>query len=145
MHVQVKWLLTIKRMAEISLGVYHGRALQLANAMELCHDDMTGYSAAVGLLAVHSAISYNDAVQIKLTGRRTKSEYHSRAIRATEAACQNARIGLRGVKHLEKLLSAKTDVSYGDERVDNRRVEFLYQSARAFRAWAEGILGVRVW
>jgi hypothetical protein len=113
--------------------------------MELCHDDMTGYSAAVGLLAVHSAISYNDAVQIKLTGRRTKSQDHSRAIRATEAACQKARIGLRGVKHLEKLLSAKTDVSYGDERVDNRRVEFLYQSSRAFRAWAEGILGIRVW
>jgi hypothetical protein len=132
-------------MDEIRVHVYHGRASQLANAMELCHDDMRGYSAAVGLLAVHSAISYNDAVQIKLTGRRTKSQDHSRAIRATEAACHSARIETRGIGHLEKLLSAKTDVSYGDERVDNRRVEFLYQAARAFRAWAEGILGVTTW
>src|SRR5664279_872977 len=128
-------------MADITVTVYHDRALQLANAMELCHDDMSGYSTAVGLLAVHSAISYNDAIQIKLTGKRTKSQDHSRAIRVTAAACQNARIESRGVRHLEKLLGAKTDVSYGDERVDNRRVEFLYQSARAFRAWAEGILG----
>jgi len=123
-------------MAEISVGVYHGHALQLADAIELCDDDMRGYSATV---------SYNDAIQIKLTGRRTTSQDHGRAVRATETACRNARIESRGIKHLGKLLSAKTDVSYGDVRVDNRRVEFLYQSARAFRAWAEGILGVRTW
>jgi LmbE family N-acetylglucosaminyl deacetylase len=111
--------------------------------MELCHDDMAGYSAAVGVLAVHSAISYSDAVQIKLSGKRTKPQDHQRAVRATKAACQSARIESRGVAYLEKLLSAKTDVSYGDARVDNRRIEFLYQAARAFRAWAESILGGR--
>lgn len=111
--------------------------------MELCHDEMMGYSAAVGLLAVHTTISYNDAVQVTLTGKRTKSTDHRRTLRATEAACRTAKIESRGIAHLEKLLSAKTDVSYGDARVDNRRIEFLYQAAGAFRAWAESILGGR--
>lgn len=125
----------------VALAVHHGRAEQLANAMELCHDDMAGYSAAVGVLAVHCAISYNDAVQIKLTGKRTKSQDHRRAVRGTEAACRSASVESRGIGHLERLLSAKTDISYGDARVDKRRIEYLYQAARAFRAWAESILG----
>ena len=76
MHVEGKIAPDWLRMGEISVGVYHGRALQLADAMELCHDDVRGYSATVSLFAVHCAISYNDAIQIKLTGRRTKSRDH---------------------------------------------------------------------
>ncbi len=98
-------------MGDINLSIHRGRAEQLANAMELCHDDMPHYSAAVGLLAVHSAISYNDAIQIKLTGKRAKSQDHQRAATATEAACRRARMDTPGVRHLKNLLRVKTHVS----------------------------------
>jgi len=130
-------------MGEISVRVYHDRASQLSNAMELCHDDMRAYSAAVGLLAVHSAISYNDAVLISLTGKKSHARDHKQAAAVTIKACRTAKIQPVGLRHLDTLIGAKADVSCGNERVDNQRVEFLYQSARRFRAWAESILGGR--
>ncbi len=93
--------------------VYHRRALQLMNAMQLCRDDLKTYASAAALLAVHSAISYNDALLLKLKGQRHKSEDHKRAVIVIENACRQARLEGRGIKHLAHLLSAKTDVSYG--------------------------------
>jgi hypothetical protein len=127
-------------MDEISVRVYHDRALQLANAMELCHDDMTAYCSAVALLAVHSAISYTDAVLIKLTGQRSRSQDHKKAVAAIEKACEKGQIRTDGIKHLDKLVGAKTDVAYGDEEVDHQKIEFLYVAAARFQTWAERLL-----
>jgi len=127
-------------MGEISDRVYHDRAFQLANAMELCHDDMTAYCSAVALLAVHSAISYNDAVLIKLTGQRSRSQDHRRAVMEIKKACKKRNIRADGIRHLDKLVGAKTDVAYGDEEVDNQKIEFLYVAAARFQTWAERLL-----
>lgn len=129
-------------MSQLSLSVYHGRALQLANAMELCHDGMDAYASAVALLAVHSAISFGDAVLISLTGRRAR--VHRQAVTAITAACKKARIQADGIKHLSSLVSAKTDVSYGDKDVDKEKAEILYVAAERFQAWAEQVLGKKV-
>jgi hypothetical protein len=59
---------------------------------------------------------------------------------AITAACKKARIQMDGVKHLDKLVSAKTDVSYGDEGVDEQTVKVLYVAAGRFQAWAERVL-----
>jgi hypothetical protein len=67
----------------MSAEFYHERALQLVDAMKLCEDDLSSYAAAVAFLAVHSAISYNDAVLAKLKGRLWKAEDHRQAIAAT--------------------------------------------------------------
>ena len=128
-------------MDETTVAVYHARASQLANAMDLCHDDIPAYSAAIGLLAVHSAISYNDAVLVRLTGKRPRAQDHRKAIAAIRSACTQGGIGDKGVKHLHRLVSAKADVSYGDEQVKTERIEFLYEAAKRFQAWAEHLLG----
>ncbi|MGB8889563.1 MAG: hypothetical protein WCC87_22765 [Candidatus Korobacteraceae bacterium] len=127
-------------MAEISVGIYHGRALQLANAMKLCRDDLPSYAWAAALLAVHSAISYCDAVLFKLNGQRSHSQDHGQAITAVTKACKKMKIQTDGIKHLDRLVSAKTDISYGDEQVDNQRVEVLCVAAERFQAWAERVL-----
>ena len=127
-------------MAEIRVVVYHNRALQLANAMQLCHDDMTAYCSAVALLAVHSAISYNDAVLIKLTGQRSRSQDHEQAVAEIKKACKKKNIQADGIRHLDKLVGAKTDIAYGDEEVDNQRIEVLYVAAARFQTWAERLL-----
>jgi hypothetical protein len=128
-------------MDEILIRVHHDRALQLANAMKLCHDGMPTYGSAVALLAVHSAISYNDAVLIRLTGQKSRSQDHRRAIVAIRKACKkNRNIQTDAIKHLDKLLGAKTDVAYGDFEVDHQKIEFLYVAAERFQTWAERIL-----
>ena len=127
-------------MDEIRVRVHHGRALQLADAMNLCHDGMEAYASAVALLAVHSAISFSDAVLIRLTGQRSKATNHTKAVETIEKACKKAKIQTDGIKHLHKLVNAKTDVSYGDKEVDDQSVEVLYVAAGRFQAWAEHVL-----
>jgi hypothetical protein len=124
-------------MVRASFTVYYRRATQLANAMKLCQDDLPAYASAVALLAVHSAISYNDAILIGLGGARARGEDHRQAVAALKRTCTKAGIDLQGVPHLQRLLGAKTDISYGEKQVDNEKVTALYWAAVRFQTWAE--------
>src|SRR5271157_4483941 len=109
-------------MVKACFTVYHRRATQLAAAMKLCQDDLSAYASAAALLAVHSAISYNDALLIGLGGARPRGENHREAVTALKRMCSGVRIDHQGIAHLQRLLGAKTDISYGEKPVDNDRV-----------------------
>jgi hypothetical protein len=108
--------------------------------MKLCQDDLPAYASAASLLAVHSAISYSDAVLIGIIGRRSRGEDHRQAAIALKRACTVAKIDQRGVAHLQRLLSVKTDISYGDQLIDNERITALCNTAERFQTWAERVL-----
>ena len=127
-------------MIEASFTVYHRRARQLAGAMKLCQDDLAAYASAAVLLAVHSAISYNDALLVGLGDARPRGENHREAITALKRICTGAKIEQQGIAHLQKLLSAKTDISYGDKPVDENRITALCTAAFRFEKWAEQVL-----
>jgi hypothetical protein len=127
-------------MVEARFTVYYRRATQLADAMKLCQGDLSAYASAAALLAVHSAISYSDAVLIGLSGARPRGENHREAITALKRACSGARIDHRGITHLDRLLGAKTDISYGEKQVDNERIVALCIAAERFQVWSERIL-----
>lgn len=126
-----------------SFTVYYRRATQLADAMKLCQDDLSAYASAVALLAVHSAISYSDALLIGLGSKRPHGENHLEAITALKRACTRAKIDQQGVGHFQKLLGVKTDVSYSEKRVDDERIAALCVTAERFQVWAERILRKR--
>ena len=130
-------------MVEAQVAVYYCRATQLASAMKLCQDDMPSYASAAALLAVHSAISFSDAILIRLSGARPRSEDHGEAITTLKRACTRAKVDHLGITHLQRLLSAKTGVSYGEKQVDDERTVALCIAAERFRAWAEKILQTR--
>ena len=130
-------------MAETHFAVYYRRAIELAGAMKLCQDDLPAYASAAAVLAVHSAISYGDAVVTGLGNARSKGENHQAAVTALKRACTGARIELRGIDHLRKLLSAKTEVSYGENQVDHERATKLCIFAERFQVWAERALEKR--
>lgn len=127
-------------MIEAYFAVYHRRATQLADAMKLCQDDLSAYASAAVLLAVHSAISYSDAILIGFSSARPRGENHQEAVNALKKACSQAKIDHQGIVHLQKLLSAKTDVSYGEKQIDNERITALCIAAERFQVWAERIL-----
>jgi hypothetical protein len=127
-------------MVEAGFAVYYRRATQLADAMKLCQDGVSTYASAVALLAVHSAISFSDALLIGLGSKRPHGENHREAIEALKRACTRAKIDQQGVGHFQKLLSVKTDISYGEKRVDDERATALFVTAERFRVWAERIL-----
>jgi hypothetical protein len=130
-------------MIEASFTVYHRRARQLAGAMKLCQDGMSEYASAAALLAVHSAISYSDALLIGLGGARPRGENHREAITALKRVCTGAKIETQGIPHLQKLLSAKTDISYGEKPVNEVRIAALCDAATRFETWAERVLHSR--
>lgn len=130
-------------MADASFAVYHRRATQLAHAMRLCQDDLPAYGSAAALLAVHSAISYCDAVLVELSGGRPRSENHLLAVTALKRACTKAGIDRQGIGHLRRLLGAKTDISYGEKPVDNEKITALCVAADRFQTWAERLLQQR--
>ena len=127
-------------MIELRFAVYHRRATQLADAMKLCQEDLSAYGSAAALLAVHSAISYSDAVVIGLWGVRSRGEDHREAITALKRACTGAKIDHQGIVHLQRLLSAKTDISYGEKQVESDWIITLCIAAERFEAWAERTL-----
>lgn len=127
-------------MAEATYGVYHLRAMQMADAMKLCQEDLPSYGSAAALLAVHSAISYSDAVAIGLGGSQPRGENHREAIASLRKICTAARVDHRGISHFQALISAKTDISYGKHSIDNERVRAFCVAAERFQVWAERIL-----
>jgi hypothetical protein len=127
-------------MVEARFTVYYRRATEMASAMKLCQEDLPAYASAAALLAVHSAISYSDAILMGLGGSRPRGEDHRQAIAALKRACTGAKIDAKGIPHLQKLLGAKTDVSYGEKQVDGERISVLLIAADRFQRWAETVL-----
>jgi hypothetical protein len=127
-------------MFDARFSVYYRRAVQLASAMKLCQDDLSAYASAAALLAVHSAISYSDALLIGLGGKPPRGEDHQEAIPALKRTCSGAKVDHQGIAHLQRLLSAKTDISYGERQVDNERIVALCVAAERFQVWVERIL-----
>ena len=111
--------------------------------MKLCKEDLSAYASAAAILAVHSAISYSDALLIGLGDTRPRGENHQAAVTALKRACTGARIDQKGIPHLQKLLSAKTDISYGERQVNDEKIKALCIFADRFQAWAERTLQKR--
>ena len=102
--------------------------------MLLLADDLNSFDAAVALLAVHCAISLNDAVQIAVTGKRSKYENHSQTLADLRRVCGNNRVDSKGISHLAWLLTNKTAISYGDKRFTYAML--ARDKAERFQAWA---------
>ena len=89
------------------------------------------------LLAIHSAISLNDAILARVTGERSKAEDHSAAARELERVCGELKIQKTpGVRHFSFLLRRKSDIAYGDQRIDDNDVKSAIDRAERFTNWA---------
>lgn len=86
------------------------------------------------MLAVHSAIAFNDAVLEKLTGAVHKGQNHSEATRKTKAACAKKKIDASGVIHIERLVAKKTSYSYSGI-VDSSNAQDAADKAEKFSNW----------
>ena len=119
---------------------YVEKADHFFQAMKLLSDDMPAYSSSVGLLAIHSSISHNDAIAVGVTGKRSKSEDHMGAAQDLEKLCKANKVTDRkGVQHLSWLLARKTNVAYGEKRLERNELLLARDKAERFQAWAYNI------
>jgi hypothetical protein len=119
--------------------VFLERANHLSAARKLVADD-ADYTSALALLAVHSAISWNDAVSMRLVGNVVKGEDHMRAVVLLEKQCASRKMNRDGFKHLRKLIQEKSKVSYGDQRTTPDAALALAVNSERFERWARQTL-----
>jgi hypothetical protein len=113
------------------------KADHFLHGMNLLADDPSHYRTAIGLLAIHSAISLSDAITVGLTGKRGKYQDHGRGATELEGLCSSNRVSdKKGIAHFKWLLPRKSAVAYRSDRLDDASVKMAVDRAQRFNAWA---------
>lgn len=98
------------------------------------------YWTAAGVLIVHSAIAYSDAVAIKMSGQKSAGENHEDAIVLLTGLIANGDQKTKAINQLRRIIEEKTRVSYMGEMYTPSQTKDLWKRLERFRTWVEGIL-----
>lgn len=101
---------------------YHRRAEEFHKAMET-EREASGFNSAC-LLGIHASIALSDSLAIHTFAVRFAGENHVEAIKIIERVCDKKRIDQEGLRHLRRILSEKTSISYG-EKFSSSETEIL--------------------
>lgn len=96
---------------------------------------------AAGILIVHSAIAFADAVAIKEAGQKSTSENHQDVVKLLERVIAHTETRSNALSQLEKLIAHKTTVSYSGQLYDEQDIEKLIKHLERFKTWALKQLG----
>lgn len=116
-------------------------AEQFMKAAKLAREH--GYGNAAGLLFIHAAIAYADAVSIRLAGMKSTSDNHHDAIPLLSEAAARQKDRDKATGHLRRLIDEKNRVSYTGESFRPAEMESLETHAERFQDWCENVLGAR--
>jgi hypothetical protein len=120
------------------VGRYSGAAAQFARAAEIARE--FEYWNAAGLLYVHAAIAFADAVAIARKGEKSAGEKHMDALALFETATSGLKGRDEATEHLRRILDEKSRVSYMGMSFRRRDLEKLATHAERFRVFAERVL-----
>jgi hypothetical protein len=96
------------------------------------------YWNAAGVLIVHAAIAYTDALTVKFGGVRSKGEDHMAAADLLRQVARLDENDLASVRHLERIINEKNRVSYEGETYYRKDIEPLWKHLQRYREWAMG-------
>jgi hypothetical protein len=128
----------LKNLDPVATQQYIKKADHFLQAMKtLATLELAPYRTGIALLAVHSAISLNDAITAGITGKRSKYQDHLAAVKELEGISRKYRVeNLNGIGHLRWLLAEKTRIAYSRERLDDALVLLSISRAERFHSWA---------
>jgi hypothetical protein len=118
---------------------FRAMAAQFLKAAGLARDHE--YWNAAGLLIVHAAIAYADAVSIRLAGAKSTSDNHHDAVQLLGEAAAREKDRDRALGHLKRVIEEKSRVSYSGEAFRRAEIEALETHAERFCDWCEAVLG----
>lgn len=98
------------------------------------------YWNAAGVLIVHSAIAYTDAITIKFGGVKSKGEEHMAAENLLRQVVVLDEQGNRAVRHFERMIHEKNRVSYEGEVYMRKDIDTLWKYLDRYRTWATSML-----
>lgn len=98
------------------------------------------YWTAAGVLIVHSAIAFSDALCIKLGGVRSTANDHEDAIALLESTTAQSSDKTKAINHFKRIIEEKTKVSYLGELYTSKQTNDMWKRLERFRAWAVDVL-----
>lgn len=100
------------------------------------------YWNAAGVLLVHSAIAYADALTIKFGGVKSKGEDHQEIVNLLNAILSARDLKRNALLQLQKIIAHKNSVSYNGDIYNKRDIDLLQKLSDRFKDWAEELLVV---
>lgn len=100
------------------------------------------YWNAAGVLIVHSAIAYADAISIKFSGEKSQGEDHNQNVILLKEILAVNEENKKAYIHLEKIIAHKTSVSYSGDVYEGKDIGLLWKHLERFKTWAENLLRV---
>ncbi len=98
------------------------------------------YWTASGVLIVHSAIAYSDALCIKLSGVKSIGENHEDAIALLESTVGYTAEKSSALNQFRRIIEEKTKVSYLGELYSSSQTKEMWKRLERFRKWSLEIL-----
>jgi len=98
------------------------------------------YWTASGVLIVHSAIAYSDALCIKLSGVKSIGESHEDTIALLEEIVGETDEKSKAINQLKRIIEEKTKISYLGELYSLPQTKEMLLRLERFRKWSFEIL-----
>ncbi|MCX6136893.1 MAG: hypothetical protein NTV54_05285 [Ignavibacteriales bacterium] len=96
---------------------------------------------AAGVLIVHAAIAFADAVSIRIGGVKSQGDNHYDTIALLEGLIAREERTVTALNQLRHIIDHKNVVSYSGELFERRDVDQLWKLLIRFRSWALEIAG----
>lgn len=98
------------------------------------------YWNAAGVLIVHAAIAYGDAVTIKYGGVKSKGEDHQQLVNVLENVVAHSKEKKNALNQLRNIIAHKNSVSYSGNIYKKQDIDKLHKHIDRFKNWIEAIL-----
>jgi hypothetical protein len=125
-------------MQAVRVEHYIRRANDFLDGMRLTNLDESLLSSSA-LLAIHSAVSYSDALRIGLGETELSHEDHRNALDGLQRLLPKRIEDRTGLTQLQELLKNKSAVAYGHRRLTEGELKSLATRAERFARWANGL------
>ncbi len=99
------------------------------------------YWNAAGVLIIHAAIAYSDAITIKVGGVKSQGDDHMSVIDLMRDIVELDEHGQRAINHLVRMIDQKNLVSYSGEVYEKTDIEKLWKQLERYKEWVVMILG----
>jgi len=127
-------------MPAIEVQHFLGRARDFLDGMKLLSDDLTEYRYSSALLAIHSAISYCDALRSGLGGVKLSLDNHLSAVGELRTLLADRKYDKpQGADRLERLLSKNSKIAYAADEATKNEIDDIVLQAERFALWAEEV------
>ena len=127
-----------KSLRRQSFGKYHIVAKHFYDAAKDSMD--LEYWTAAGVIIVHAAIAYTDALCIKTSGVKSTGENHEDAVILLESVIAEGEGKSKAINQLRRIMEEKTKVSYLGELYSASQTKEMWKRLERFVMWAEEIL-----